>query len=351
MGGRREQRDRVRAAVRPVVPVALVTGATGLLGSYIVERLRADGWSVRALVRDPSRAGWLHSLGCSLHQGDTLDAAAFTASASGCDTIFHAAAAVTPRGGWEAYRRPNVDGTRNAIDAASHAAARLLHVSSVAVYSSSRYQPNDRPTDEHAPLAPLPEHAWYARSKRESEAAVLDAHRLGRVWATVIRPCVVYGRRDRQFTPRAARLLSTGVAPLVGGGRATIALVHAANVADAAVRAVRTDDAGGQAYNTTNDFPITFAEFTRLAAAGLDRHLVRIPIPVAFARAAARIAGLLAARRGAGGARMVASSSVHFLTRGNPFTSERARRELGWTPPMRHEIGVPEAFRWWKEHR
>jgi nucleoside-diphosphate-sugar epimerase len=333
------------------VPVALVTGATGLLGSYIAERLCADGWSVRALVRDPARAAWLDSLGCSLHRGDTLDAAAFSAAARGCDVIFHAAAAVTPRGGWEAYRRPNVDGTRNAIDAARLTGARLLHVSSVAVYGGSRYQRDDRPTDEQASLGPLPDSAWYARSKRESEAAVLDAHQAGRVWATAIRPCVVYGRRDRQFTPRAARLFSSGFAPLVGGGRATIALVHAANVADAAVRAVHTDAAGGNAYNTTNDFPITFAELVRLAAAGLGRRVTPVRIPVSVARAAARLAGLLAARRGAGGARMVASSSVHFLTRGNPFTSERARRDLGWAPPMRHEIGVPEAFRWWKENR
>jgi nucleoside-diphosphate-sugar epimerase len=44
---------------------------------------------------------------------------------------------------------------------------------------------------------------------------------------------------------------------------------------------------------------------------------------------------------------VLSSGSLDFLTRDNPFTSERARRELGWSPPVRHEEGVPDAFRWW----
>ena len=94
----------------------------------------------------------------------------------------------------------------NAIAAAESAKARLVHVSSVAVYGSSgRYAPAGRKTDESTPLPPLPERAYYARSKRESEELVLGAHRAGRVWATTLRPDVIYGPRDRQFVPRIAR--------------------------------------------------------------------------------------------------------------------------------------------------
>jgi len=44
------------------------------------------------------------------------------------------------------------------------------------------------------------------------------------------------------------------------------------------------------------------------------------------------------------------ASSFDFLARDNPFSSELARRELGWDPPVRPETGVPEAFRWWAAH-
>ncbi|MBK5189786.1 MAG: NAD(P)H-binding protein, partial [Gemmatimonadaceae bacterium] len=62
---------------------ALVTGATGLVGSHIVERLLADGWSVRALVRDAAAASWLGGAGAELARGELLDANSLRAAVSG----------------------------------------------------------------------------------------------------------------------------------------------------------------------------------------------------------------------------------------------------------------------------
>lgn len=332
------------------MPRALVTGATGLVGSHLVEQLQERGWSVRALVRHPLRADWLRARGVELAHGDVLSAEAFATAAQGCDTIFHTAAAVTPRGGWEAYRRPNVDGTRNAVAAAERAGARLLHLSSVAVYGLEARYTEGRTTEDH-PLAPLPEGAYYARSKRESEQLVLEAHAAGRVWATAVRPCVIYGPRDRQFVPRIARLLRTGVAPIVGRGTSTLSVVHAANVASGALLAATTDAAGGRAYNLANDFDVTVAEFFRLAGTGLGRRvrLLRLPLPVARAAMTAFKAAMAVTT----GSRLsvISSASLDFLTKDNPFSSELARHELGWRPHVRHEEGVPEAFRAWRDAR
>jgi nucleoside-diphosphate-sugar epimerase len=335
------------------VPTALVTGATGLVGSHIVERLLADGWRVRALVRDASRGGPLSRLGVELQPGDVLDAGRFAVAARGVDVVFHAAAAITPRGGWPEFRRVNIDGTRHAVAAASRAGARLLQVSSVGVYGpSARYATPRGKTDEDVALQPLPETAFYARSKRESEEIVLSAHQRGEIWATAIRPSVIYGRRDRQFVPRVARLLRRGFAPTINGGRSTLPIVHATNVADGAVRAAATDAAGGKAYNVANDFDVSVRDFYRLAAEGLGRRVRMVPVPIAVARAAVAVVG--AAGPVIFGSRMnvvTESSSLDFITRDNPFSSERARREIGWTPTVTPEVGIPDAFRWWAAHR
>ena len=332
------------------MPRALVTGATGLVGSYIVDRLIADGWTPRALVRAPSGAAGLQARGVETVEGNVLDADTFTRAAGGCDVIFHAAAAVSAKGGWEAYRSTNIDGTRNAVEAARSAGARLLHVSSVAVYGAGeRYRRGVR-TAEDAPLPPLPEGAWYARSKRDSETLALDAHRSGRIWATAIRPDVIYGRGDRQFTPRIARMLRFGIAPIPGGGGTTLPIVHAANVADAAIRAATSEIAGGRAYNTANDFDVTLAQYLRLAGAGLGRQIRLVNVPVWLLRLGFAVGLRARLLAGPTTAPVSSSASVDFLTRDNPFTSERARSELGWNPPVRPETGIPEAFRWWKEH-
>jgi 2-alkyl-3-oxoalkanoate reductase len=333
------------------VPTALVTGATGLVGHHLVQRLRGDGWHVRAFVRDAARAGALSRSGVELATGDTLEPSGFARATRGCDVVFHTAAAVTPRGGWEAFSRPNIEGTRNAIAAAASAKARLVHVSSVAVYGGAeRYRHGGQPTGEEAPLAELEAGAFYARSKRESETLVMEAHAAGRLWATAVRPSVIYGTHDRQFVPRLARLLRRGIVPLVGGGRSTLSVVHAANVADGMVRAAGTAAAGGRAYNLANDHDITVREFFRLGAEGLGVRMRAVPVPYALARAALGLFQLVAPLLFGTRFNAVGAASLDFISRDNPFTSERARRELGWDPPVRHEDGVPEAFQWWAAH-
>jgi nucleoside-diphosphate-sugar epimerase len=331
---------------------ALVTGATGMVGRHIAERLLADGWTVRALIRDPARAGGLAEAGISLVRGDVLDQPSFAAAAAGCEIVFHAAAEIMTRG-WERYRSVNVDGTRNAISAAAAAHARLLQVSSVAVYGSdTRYlgERDGQKTGEDLPLLPLHDRSYYARSKRESEALVMAAHRAGRLWATAVRPDVIYGRYDRQFVPRLARLLRYGMVPLLAGGRSTLAVVHASAVAEGAVRAATTDAAGGRAYNLANDFDVTVREFFAYGARGLGvtPHFVPIPLWAAHgglwtAKRVVRVATLGRLRLGGG-------SAVAFLTRDNPFTSQRARAELGWSPAVAPDTGVTDAFAWWRSH-
>ena len=349
------------------MPTALVTGATGLVGSHIVERLTAEHWKVRALVRDATvrqshagwdAASWLRMRGVELATGDVLDLPSFVQAAAGCDVVFHTAAAITPRAqglhAYDAFRSPNVDGTRNAIAAAERAGARLLQLSSVAVYGpKARYAAGetgrDR-VDESLPLSPLPERAFYARSKRESEELVLRAHAEGRIWATAVRPDVIYGPRDRQFVPRIARLLRFGVAPVVDGGLTTLAIVHAANVAEGAVRAVTAAAAGGHAFNLANDYDVTLADFYRLAGEGLGRRVRIASLPLWMVRGALRAVQAVAKVASGGSLSVVSDASLGFITKNNPFTSERARRELGWSPSVRPDIGIPDAFRWWREH-
>ena len=246
------------------------------------------------------------------------------------------------------YRHLNVDGTANAIAATEASGARLLQLSSVAVYGpEGRFRDDGRKTDEDTPLTPLPDAAYYARSKRDSERLVMDAHNAGRIWATAVRPDVIYGPRDRQFVPRIARLLSSGFAPLIGGGRSTLPIVHAANVADGAVLAVMNERAGGRAYNLANDFDLTARRFFELGAHGLGRRVRFLPIPLGVARGVFKGFRKIAKTLGGGALRVVANAAISFLTEDNPFTSDRARREIGWSPRVDHEHGVPEAFHSW----
>ncbi len=328
---------------------ALVTGATGMLGARLVERLAGGGWSVRALARDPSGAAWLETLGAHVAAGDLADAGSLRAAADGCDAVFGAAAAIGPGSDHELFRRVNVAGTAHLLAAAAGAGSRLVYVSSTSVFGRQRYR--SAPTDESAPLPELPVADAYGRSKQEAERLVLDAHARGRAWAMVVRPPVMYGPRDRQFAPRLGPVLERGVFPLFGGGRTTLSLVHADAVADGAIRAATTDRAGGRVYHLANDFELTVADLVRFAARGLGRRVLAPRVPVAVGRAAFRALALALVAAGRRDLAPHADGLLQMLTRDNPFTSERARRDLGWSPVIRPAEGLVEAFRWWKDNR
>ncbi len=327
---------------------ALVTGASGMLGSYIVERLHTDGWRVAALVRDPVRSAWVEDLGAKLIQGDILDMDSLKKAARDRDAIFHTAATIGTGNNRGPFWSGNVVGTANVVRAAESAGARVIHISTTSVFGRDRY--HEKPTDESFSLPALPDSDAYGRSKQDAEKVVLSAHSRGRIWACIIRPPVMYGKHDRQFLPRVAPLLERGIVPLFDGGRTTLTVAHASSVADGAVRAATRFSAGGKIYHLTNDFDLTLADFISLAEKGLGRHITTVDIPVGLGRAGFRtLAFLLSTIRRRDLAKH-AQGIFDLLTRDNPFTSNRARRELGWSPYITPDIGIPEAVTWWKEN-
>jgi nucleoside-diphosphate-sugar epimerase len=318
----------------------LVTGGSGLVGSHVIEALRARGFAVRALAR-PAAVGSVGELGAAAVVGDVTDPAAWQrASAGGLEAIVHAAAIVqrpgTPLASYEAV---NVGGTRLAVETARATRARLLHVSSVAVYGgSSDYQPVAERRTEEQPFRPIAAHDFYARTKRAAEELVREATERGDIEALAIRPDVIYGERDRQFTPRLVRAVRARVVPQIGPGANHLACVYAGNVADAIVAALAAPWSRFRAYNVTADAPppLEARQFleTIADAWGVRLHFFRLPIPVA------RVAiGLWSGPR-------LARAALAFITGENPYPIDRAAAELGWRPAVTTRDALARTIGW-----
>ena len=316
----------------------LVTGGSGLLGSHVIEALRARDVPVRALVRSGA-APVVRSLGAEPVIGDVADPRTWSqAIAGGIAGIVHAAAVVDQEANAAAYA-VNVTGTRCAIEAARAAGARLVHVSSVSVYGGSAdYSPSQERRTEDFPFRPLAPRDGYARSKREAEELVRSAAESGGLTAIAIRPNVIYGERDRLFTPRLARAVRSPIVPVIGSGNNHLSCVYAGNVAQAIVAALDAPCAGFRAFNVTTDAAplLTMREFLAAIAeaCGVRARFVHLPTGVA------RFAIVLWAGP------TLARAALAFVTGENPHSSERARAELGWTPAVSTREGIARAVRW-----
>lgn len=320
----------------------LVTGGSGLVGSHVIEALRARGVAVRALSRAAS-APAVRELGAEVTTGDVTDAAAWRRAADGgIEAIVHAAAIVQrPHTTLADYEAVNVGGTRLAVETARATRARLIHVSSVSVYGgSSDYRPQPERRTEEYPFRPLADRDFYARTKRASEELVQAAARRGDVVATAIRPSVIYGERDRLFIHRVVRAIRARVVPQIGPGTNHLACVYAGNVAAAIVAALTgTPPAGGfRAYNVTADAPppLTARQFLETVAEACGVRVRFVPLPIPVARVAI----------GLWSGPALARAALAFATGENPYSIDRARAELGWTPSVTTRDALARTIRW-----
>ena len=312
-----------------------LTGGTGLVGRHVVAALRARGDAVRGLARSAAAAADLGAQGAEPVAGDLGDAERLRAAMAGSDAVVHAAAVLLAGGGWSAWRAANVVGTETVARLAARAGARLIYLSSVAVYGRrSTYDGGPASVDEDFGLD-RPAYAGdsYARSKREAELALWRVAGEAGLRAVALRPCVIYGEGDRNFAPRVARLVRRGFAPLVGPGDNPLSIVYAGNVAAAVIAALDRADATGP-FNVANDGAVTQREFLERFAAGLGVRLRYVRVPHALAWNGARLwDGTVGALAGWTGL-LSARSSVQFLASPNPYTSARAERVLGWRPAV-----------------
>lgn len=235
---------------------ALVTGATGLLGGELVALLLEMGVEVRLLLRPSSPIG---DLPAEIIRGDVTNQAIVAQAVAGIDWLFHAAGHLTadaPFGGGAdspLYQQVNVDWTAQLLAAGREAAiARFIYVSSSSVYDLEAAVP----TPEEAPLRPG---SPYGRSKLLAEARV-NAYQANGMATTIIRPAVIYGPKDRYFTPLALGLARWPWLPLVNGGRQLFDLVYVRDVARLMVTAAQTQAAIGRVYNAGPGRPTTLRD-------------------------------------------------------------------------------------------
>jgi nucleoside-diphosphate-sugar epimerase len=304
------------------MPRVFVTGAAGFIGRALSERFRADGWDVSGvdLAADPERG---IVAGDVAERGPWQDVWA--------DLVIHTAAVVSMRAtGLDDVWRANVVGTRNAVEAAERAGARLVHFSSVTVFGTDFADG----VEETAPVrvTGLP----YADTKIASEQLVLQAHLDGRVEATVVRPGDVYGPGSRAWAVIPYELLRRRRFLLPAGGRGVFSPVYVDDLVDGVVRAV--GGPAGQVFTLSGGVGVPNRDFFGAYADLAGTRLPTAPAPVALAFARVRQA--------LPGDDDVNPFAVRYMLRRGTYSIAKARAVLGYAPAVGLEEGLARTVQW-----
>ncbi len=323
-----------------MTPLAVVTGASGFVGSHVVDELLRHGVRVRCLVRTTSPRRWLEGKPVETWTGDVRSPEGLAEGLRDATWIVHAAGLTRA---WSAaeFDEANVAGTERVLRAALAGApglARFLLVSSQAAAGPSR---DGRPVTEEQPPAPV---SPYGLSKlRAEELALLLRDRLP---VAILRPPVVYGPRDAEVL-RAFRATKLHLRPeFVPGGRFSI--VHAEDLARAAWLLLTDDRARGGIFFAAAPDVTDYEEVGACLARAMGTWTVPVR-PPRWLLAAAALAGEAAAaltRRPA----FLTRAKLSEMTVGDWIcSSARIRGVLGWEPRVPLGEGIASTARWYRE--
>ena len=314
---------------------ALVTGGTGFLGRYLVQRLLQQGEEVWVLTRASQTGAHLQSLGARVVTGDIRRWSSLRQAVQGMDAIFHCAAKVEPTGRWIDFLEVNVLGTERVIQAAvEHGVPRIIHVSSIGIYGP---QPTGVIISEDDGYDPNPgARGFYTRSKIEADRMALWYAHERAAPITVIRPATIYGPGGKEGLVRAGvRLGRVNLA--FGDGSNRLPLVYVDNVVDALVLTARSDTGCGRAYNVVDDDEVTQRVYAEHMGQALGVRPSTYYLPLSTVRLLATGADLArAALRG----RRSPQGLFHRITRSLQsvrYNTSYAKKELAWQPRVTFE--------------
>jgi dihydroflavonol-4-reductase len=315
----------------------LVTGATGFIGSHLVERLVAEGRSVRCLVRRSSTVRNLPLGAIELACGDLSSGEGVAEALRGVDVVIHLAGVTKARNVFD-YRIGNAGATASLVGAAE-GVRRLVHVSSLAAAGPS---PDLNPLTEDSDPHPI---SHYGRSKLEGEEAV----RKSALWqrAIIIRPPVVYGPRDTGVY-QVIRAVARGWMVRIGRAERRFSLIYVQDLVDGLIAAADCESAGGRIFHMADPAHVSWEEFGTAAARSMGRSVRTLTVPESAAYALGTWAEWLARLRGRPSVlsrdKVTEACCPAWLC-----DPSRAYRELGFHASISLENGLRRTIQWYRE--
>lgn len=253
-----------------------ITGATGFIGTQVLNRLAQTKHELFCLARKRNKASeYIETLGARLIMGDITNKASILQGMKGCDWVINLAALYSY---WEPNNRIfkdiNVDGTRNVMECALEAkVSKIVHVSTVVVYG----KPTDVPYTEESEVGPV-RFSRYSQTKFEGDQIVWDLYKNKGLPVVAVYPSAVLGAGDPKATGKYVSDFINRRLPATVFKNSTITWVYVKDVAEAIVRAAEKPDNIGEKY-LIGKYQISMPEINKMLSEISGVPLPKISMP------------------------------------------------------------------------
>ena len=317
---------------------ALITGATGFIGSALAKELVGRGYEVTCLVRKTSDLHWLEDLDLRIIHGDCTDKGSLLHLPSDFHYVFHLAGLTKARK-TEDFFLTNVQGTENLLSCLSVKAKgikRFFYMSSLAAAGPSW---NGVPLDEAAPPRPV---SHYGKSKLEGELLTL-AYK-DRLPVSVIRPPAVYGPRDRDFF-LFFKMIRRGFYPY--WGKCYYSLLYVDDLVQGLIAAAEARETEGKIYFLTDGRIYSNEDIVYEIRQAMGTKAVRLRIPASLMKFVVMISEKLG-----DGSTIINSDKLREIQHTHwTCTAKRAETEFGFFPKVAIKEGIQWTADWYRIHQ
>jgi dihydroflavonol-4-reductase len=320
----------------------LVTGATGLIGSHLVEALHMKGYQIRCLVRKSSDRKWLNNLPVEFVEGDYNDPASLAPAVRKIDYIYHSAGVTkskTKAGYFEGNHLPTKNLLQSVL-ANNPGLKRFIHISSGAAVGPGT---GTDPIREDTPFHPI---TTYGISKMEAEKECLRL--MDRLPITIVRPPAVYGPRDKDVF-EFFNTMKKGLQPMIGFSDTYVSLIHVKDLANGIVLAGENPQSAGETYFISSERFYTWRELGEITAHVMGTKVFRVHIPkfivyviAVFAEFFSIFSSKPALINIEKAKDMVQTSWV--------FSIDKAREKLGFKESFSIETGIRDTIQWYRKN-
>ena len=315
----------------------LVTGATGFIGSHLIDELLKKKEKVRILIRKLNKDEKLKQHGLEICSGSLENIDSLTEATKDVKTVYHLAAMLGgPDVTYRQLYNTNVIGTENLIKACvKNNVKRFVYISSVAAMG-----PTKNMADETTKCNPKTD---YDKSKYFAELAVKKS---GLDW-TIIRPTMVYGPGEIKNKAKMFRLIQKGHFFVIGNGRNLMSLVYIDNLVKGIVLAGKSKNAVKQTYILSDKRTYTLNEFVETIARNENVKMpMHFPLFIAYIGALFfRILSIFKIPR------LLSKDRIKNLTMNHSFDVSKAIKELKYDPKITLDEGVRRTVQWYKKNK
>jgi nucleoside-diphosphate-sugar epimerase len=320
---------------------ALVTGANGFTGSYMVRNLLKNGYSVRGLVRKTSNLDLIEDLEIELVYADLATDEITNEIMDGIDVVYNVGAAFRIEGVPESYFWDvNVKGTKKLLDAAKKAGVKkFIHCSTVGVQGDIK----NPPAKETHPNNPGD---YYQESKLEGEQLALEFFKKEGLKGTVVRPVGIYGPGDTRFL-KIFKFINNGKFRMIGDGNVLYHLTFVEDLVEGFRLAGENEEANNEIFTIGGNGYLTLRELVDKISIILDKPTSKKSIPVWPVWIAGALCELVCKPFGI--SPPIYRRRIDFFIKDRAFDITKAKTVLGYNPTTTLEEGLAKTAAWYKE--